>query len=106
MDIRSPQLRPLERRVLRLSESGVDDDEIARRFRRSPEWVGRVRAMAAMHPGDGMAVKGDVLRPIERRILRWRGDGVSHEDLAPRFKRSPGFLARVEHLARHKLTSG
>ena len=103
MDTPSPQLRPLERRVLRLSQSGLDDGEIARRFRRSPEWVARVRFMAALRRGDGASPRGDILRPLERRVLRWSAQGVSHEAMAPRFRRSPAFIARVERLAHHKL---
>lgn len=103
MDARSSQLRPVERRVLRLSESGLDDAEIARRFRRSPEWVERVRSLAALHDFHGPSPQGDILRPLERRLLRWRDQGLSHEDLGPRFRRSPSFLARVEQLAHYKL---
>ena len=103
MDSHSPNLRPLERRVLRLFESGLDDAEIGRRFHRSPEWVGRVRALAALHPGDSVPARGDVLRPLERRVLRWRGQGVSHDELAPRFRRSAAFLERVERLAHYRL---
>lgn len=106
MDSHSPNLRPVERRVLRLFESGLDDEEIGRRFRRSPEWVGRVRALAALHPSDAVHARGDVLRPLERRVLRWRGQGISHDDLAPRFRRSPEFLERVESLARYRLNAG
>jgi DNA-binding CsgD family transcriptional regulator len=105
MDARSPQLRPRERRVLSLSEAGVDDTEIARRFQRSPEWVAKVRSLATLRDPHGTSVRGDVLRPLERRVLRWRGEGVSHEAMAPRFRRSPAFLARVEHLALYKLHS-
>ena len=106
MNSHSPNLRPVERRVLRLVEAGHDDEEIGRRFHRSPEWVGRVKALAALHPGDAVPTRGDVLRPLERRILRWRGEGVSYDDLAPRFRRSPGFLERVERLARYRLGAG
>ena len=39
-------LRPLERRIVRLLEEGLDEAEIAGRFRRSPDWVLRVASMA------------------------------------------------------------
>jgi hypothetical protein len=91
-------LRPVERRVLMLAESGIDDTEIARRFRHSPEWVARVRALA-QHPRNGAHLRGDVLRPLERRVLRWRALGAGYGELSPRFHRSPKFLAQVESLA-------
>jgi DNA-binding CsgD family transcriptional regulator len=98
-------LRPVERRVLRLAESGIDDAEIARRFRHSPEWVARVRALAE-YPRNGAHLRGDVLRPLERRVLRWRASGADYEELSPRFHRSPKFLRQVELLAMYKLRGG
>lgn len=95
-------LRPIERRILRLVDEGVDDEEIGRRFRRSPQWVARVRSLA-QYPRTGMRFPGDVLRPLERRILRWRAAGVEYEELSPRFRRSPDFLRRVESFAHYKL---
>ncbi len=103
MDSHSPNLRPLERRVLRMFEAGLTEEEIGRRFRRSAQWAARVRDLAALHSGDAVPPRGDVLRPLERRILRWRGNGASYDALAPRFRRSPEFLQRVEALADYKL---
>jgi hypothetical protein len=40
---------------------------------------------------------------VERRVLRWRDQGASHADIAPRFHRSPEFVEQVENLARYKL---
>jgi hypothetical protein len=100
--VHTPMLRPLERRVLRLAEDGLDDSEIGRRFRRSPDWAARVRELAQV-PHQGSGPRGDVLRPLERRILRWRAAGVEHEELGPRFRRSPDFLRRVESLALYRL---
>ena len=98
-------LRPVERRVLQLAESGLDDAEIARRFKHSPEWVARVR-MLAQQPRDGAHLRGDVLRPLERRVLRWRASGAEYEEPSPRFHRSPKFLQQVEALALYKLRGG
>ena len=95
-------LRPLERRILRLVEDGVDDAEIGRRFRHSPEWVARVRVLAQV-PRSGVRLPGDVLRPIERRVLRWRAAGADYEQIAPRFRRTPAFMRQVESLAHYKL---
>ncbi|MFN2504953.1 MAG: hypothetical protein ABR540_12150 [Acidimicrobiales bacterium] len=95
-------LRPVERRVLRLTSEGVDDTEIGRRFRHSPEWVARVRALAD-HPRGGHHMQGDVLTPLERRVLRWRATGADYEQISARFRRTPGFLRQVEALALYKL---
>jgi hypothetical protein len=101
------KLRPLERRVLALQEEGVDRVEIARRFRRSPEFIDRVIEMAQMprHPRRSSAPRRrHALRPIERRLLRWQEEGESFDALAPRFKRSPAHLRRVVKLADYKLS--
>jgi DNA-binding CsgD family transcriptional regulator len=96
-------LRPVERRIVRLLEEGLDEAEIAVRFRRSPEWVLRVASMARMPRTQALPGREDVLRPLERRVLRWRSDGAVYAEIAPRFRRSPGFVQRVEALAHYKL---
>lgn len=96
-------LRPLERRIVRLLEEGLDEAEIAGRFRRSPDWVLRVASMARMPRSPARPLRVDVLRPLERRVLRWRSGGADYAEIAPRFRRSPGFVQRVEDLARYKL---
>ena len=108
-------LRPVERRVLRWAEAGVDDAEIARRFGRSERWVAQVRFLADLDRtapldrpdlsdrSEGSDRAADRLRPLERRLLRWRRAGVRFEDLGGWFRRSPEFLARVEDYARYKL---
>lgn len=106
-------LRPVERRVLRWAESGLDDAEIAHRFGRSERWATQVRFLADLDrrqssdrtDSDGDGDGDDRLRPLERRLLRWRQAGARHEDLSPRFRRSPEFLARVEHYANYKLAT-
>ncbi len=39
------------------------------------------------------------LRPLERRVRRLRDDGVSVDEIAWRFRRSPGFIRRVLQLS-------
>ena len=97
------RLRPLERRVLHMTEQGLDDAEIGRRFRRSPDWVARVRALSEIPRPNGHQLRGDVLRPLERRVLRWRASGADYEDVSARFRRSPDFIRRVEALAQYRL---
>ena len=95
-------LRPVERCVLRLVANGVDHIEIARRFRRQPEFVDRVIAYAEM-PRISVQPAGDALRPLERRILKWRASGAAHADIGRRFHRSAGHIRRIEQLATYKL---
>jgi len=99
------RLRPVERLVLHWTERGLDDAAIGRRFKRSEDWVRQVRRLAQLdrplspRPDEGR------LRPLERRLLRWRAQGVDHEELSRRFRRSPAHLARVEEYAEYKLAS-
>jgi hypothetical protein len=102
------RLRPVERRVLRWAESGLDDAEIARRFGRGERWAAQVRFLADLdrpRPASGDSGADGRLRPIERRVLRWLREGANHEELSPRFRRSPEFLARVEEYANYKLAA-
>jgi DNA-binding CsgD family transcriptional regulator len=101
-------LRPVERRVLRWAETGMDDAEIGRRFGRGERWTAQVRFLADLERPRSPAADGardDPLRPLERRLLRWREQGVDHDELSARFRRSPGFLARVEEYAQYKLAA-
>jgi hypothetical protein len=101
---RNRMLRPLERCVLRMVAEGVAEAEIARRFRRSPQMIRRIIAMARLpRATDALAVEVQVLRPLERRVLRWRDGGAAYTEIGPRFRRSPAFMERVEVLARYKL---
>jgi DNA-binding CsgD family transcriptional regulator len=95
-------LRPLERCVLRLMSDGVDEAEIARRFRRRPEFISRVFAYTRI-PRTGDAPEAEELRPLERRILKWRAGGADHAEIGHRFRRSPGHVERIERLAAYKL---
>jgi hypothetical protein len=99
------RLRPVERRVLRWSQAGLDDAEIARRFGRGERWTAQVRFLASLDRPAPSYVRGDRLRPLERRLLRWREQGAGHDELSGRFRRSADFLARVEEYARYKLAT-
>jgi hypothetical protein len=100
-------LRPIERRMVRLADAGVPRAEIGRRFRRTPGYVDRVLVLAHLPGRAADAHDGSdnrVLRPLERCVLGWRERGATHAEIAPRFRRSPAFVARVEELARYKLS--
>jgi len=97
-------LRPFERRVLRLADEGVDMEEIGRRFRRRPETIRRVLALAELPRASRVETgSGDGLRSLERLVLRWRDAGADYHEIAPRFRRSPGFVRQVAALARYTL---
>ena len=98
-------LRPIERRMRRLVESGVSSDEIGSRFHRSSEFVERVIEFANL-PGRHRRVAQHELRPIERRLMRWSAAGASPEELASRFRRSPGNIQRVLEFADLKRARG
>jgi hypothetical protein len=95
----------MERRMLRLVDEGVDEHEIGRRFKRGPRFVHQVIELAGFdRRADGRShPHPQGLRPLERRVLQWRQQGVGFDELAPRFRRSPEFLERVEALATYKL---
>ncbi|MCU1345680.1 MAG: hypothetical protein JWL70_1946 [Acidimicrobiia bacterium] len=93
---------PLERRILRLLRSGVNGAEIARMFRRSPEFIERVAEYAHLHPEYGTH-QFEELRPIERRVLKWRAQGADHDEIGRRFMRSADSVRLIETLAQHKL---
>jgi DNA-binding CsgD family transcriptional regulator len=100
----NPALRPVERLVLRLVDQGVDDVEIARRFRRSPEMIRRITALARLpRVAVDRVAPDDGLRPLERRLLRWRHYGATYTEIGARFRRSPAYVERVEAFARYKL---
>jgi DNA-binding CsgD family transcriptional regulator len=97
-------LRPVERLVLRLVAEGVGDVEIGRRFGRSPEMIRRIAIMAALpRTTRARVASDDGLRPLERRLLRWRHDGATYAEIGSRFCRSPAVVQRVETLAHYKL---
>ena len=95
-------LRPLERRILKLDSAGVDHAEIARRFKRSPDHIGRIVTWAGLPGRRATRVQG-TLRPLERRVLHLRGQGLDHVEIGDRFKRSPAHMRRVEGFALYKM---
>lgn len=93
-------LRPVERRILALRESGESTELIADRLRRSPQHVERIIAWTAI-PRSGPAPML-ASRARERLVLSLRHDGVSHDVIAARFGRSAGFIRRIEGLAHYR----
>jgi DNA-binding CsgD family transcriptional regulator len=106
----SQGLRPVERRIKRWAAAGLDDADIGRRFGRGARWTAQVRRLAELDRplaagGGGAGGGDDRLRPLERRVLRLRAQGVDHDELSVRFRRSPEHMARVEEYAHYKLAA-
>ena len=97
-------LRPLERRIVQLAADGVSAEEIGRRFKRSPEHIGRVLNLARLPGRTRRSSERDGLRAVERRVLRMRRDGLDHAEIGRRFKRSAAHMRRIEGLAHYKIS--
>jgi DNA-binding CsgD family transcriptional regulator len=96
------ELRPIERRVLKLVKAGVAHDEIARRFKRSPDHIARIADYAEL-PSRAARRHTTALRPLERRVLHLRGEGLDHGEIGRRFRRSPDHMRRIEGFALYKM---
>jgi len=91
----------LERRVSRLASAGVATGEIGLRFHRSRDFIERVLVLSQL-PGRRAPQEQPGLRPLERRLLRWRDEGAKPQELAHRFQRGPEHIDRVLALADYK----
>lgn len=99
------KLRPLTRTVTRLDRGGMPIGEIAWRLRRSPGHIARVLEWSQLRrPSEAPARVADpALRPIERRVLQARSEGIDRAETAARFRRSPQHIANIERYADAKL---
>jgi hypothetical protein len=91
-------LRPIERRVLALRASGLSTAEIARRFRRGERHIERIIAWTDI-PRQPREKLRNELRPLERRVLTLRDNGISYEEIGARFNRDAEYAKRVEDIA-------
>lgn len=87
-----------------MAEAGLTPAETGRRFHRSERYVEQVLRLAQVprthddHPNP----VGVSLRPLERRLLRWRDEGVDAGDVAVMFGRTPEHIERVLALVEYK----
>ena len=90
--------------MVQLVDDGMATTEIADRFRRSPEMIARIISLTAL-PGRSTSdlESHEPLRPLERRVLRWRDSGAAYDEIGARFGRSAANIEQVEQLARYKL---
>ena len=99
----SAQLRPIERRITSLAADGLTPAETGERFHRSGRYVEQVLRLAEIPDRDARPQVGaTALRPLERRLLRWRDEGADPANLAEMFRRSPEHIERVLALADYK----
>lgn len=92
------RLRPIERRMLALHREGVDHAEIAARFKKGVDFVERVLSWTDIpRPEAEKRSKGH--RPVERRVLELRSQGLSHDEIGRRFGRNAAYAQRIEDLA-------
>jgi len=98
------QLRPIERRMTSMADAGLTPDETGRRFHRSGRYVEQVLRLAQVprSAADASSPVEMSLRPLERRLLRWRDEGVDTGEVAAMFGRSPEHIERVLALADYK----
>jgi hypothetical protein len=89
-------LRPFERRVLAMHSAGTPIDDIAIAFRRSVPHMERVISWLEI-PRSGPAPRRKG-RAMERRVLALRSEGLEYDEIAHRFRASPGFIRRIEGL--------
>jgi hypothetical protein len=91
--------------MLTLAQQGLDPAEIGRRFRRGPDHVKRVIDWTRI-PRQRTAQRPQGLRPVERRILDLRADGLSYQEIGEMFRRSEKYARRVEELAQLRTNLG
>lgn len=92
------RLRPIERRILALHREGVDHAEIATRFRKRVDFVERVLSWTDIPRPNVSKSKGGH-RPVERRVLDLRSQGLSHEEIGRLFARDARYAERIEDFA-------
>lgn len=92
-------LRPKERVIRRLSDSGMPESEIAWRFRSSPGHIQRTLRLIDVPRSRGDQTDSSATTALERTVLKARSRGVTHAEIGARLRRSPGFVARVEQFA-------
>jgi hypothetical protein len=87
-----------------MADAGLTPAETGRRFRRSGRYVEQVLRLARVPRESERRANqvGASLRPVERRLLRWRDQGVTADEVAAMFKRSPEHIERVLALVDYK----
>ena len=87
-----------------MAEAGLTPAETGRRFHRSERYVEQVLRLAQVPRAsdDQSNPVGAPLRPLERRLVRWRDEGVDAGEVAAMFGRTPEHIERVLALVDYK----
>lgn len=101
-----PILRPIERVVLRLHGEGMNPADIGKKIRKKPGTVNRILEMVELKQGMPSNSSPDhhALRPVERVVLRLRGEGETYGQIGNRLARSGRRVQLIEQLAEFKLS--
>jgi DNA-binding CsgD family transcriptional regulator len=102
-----PDLRPIERVVMRLHQDGASPVEIGKRVRKKPGTVNRIVEMVGYRE-KGMSPRtpsDHPLRPVERVVMRLRGDGETYSQIGNRLALSGRRVQMIERLAEFKLNA-
>jgi DNA-binding CsgD family transcriptional regulator len=86
--------------MVALRDSGVGLGDIAVRFRKTPDFVERVLRLAEIPRRPRTDDRR--LRPIERRVLDMRAEGLDRDEIGRRFKRSERSIRQIEGLALYR----
>lgn len=83
-----------------MRDEGQSIPEIAGRIKKSPEHVERIIEWTQLdRPGEPSRRSAEAM---EQRVIAMRRQGESYEEIAERFRRSPGFIRRVEGMAHYR----
>ena len=96
---RGDHLRPIERRILHMRDSGLSSGEIAQRVRRSAKHVERMIVWTEI-PRTRRPSK--FAQALESRVLALRDQGLDHEEIASKFLRGARNIRQVEALAYYR----
>jgi DNA-binding CsgD family transcriptional regulator len=98
-------LRPIERVVMRLNGEGLSRADIGKKVGKKPGTVNRIIAMIE-YKQDGLSTptpNDNVLRPVERVVLKLRERGETYGQIGNRLALSGRRVQFIETLAEFKL---
>jgi DNA-binding CsgD family transcriptional regulator len=97
-------LRPLERVVSRMHGEGLTPADIGKKVRKKPGTVNRILEMIELKQDVPLnsTPDPDRLRPVERVIVRLRGQGETYSQIGNRLALSGRRVQFIEQLAEFK----